>query len=160
MLIIVILIFSFIIMTLLGHLVHMAAHKPWSKIFYIAHRDHHNLQYPPSDLISDKYRSSGGNDTTIYFALIFSPLIIGNIVLTILGIIPIIFGIGFFLEMATISWLNVVIHDGVHLHQSFWHRFWFFERLQKLHNIHHQDQSKNFGIFYFVWDKLFGTYEE
>jgi sterol desaturase/sphingolipid hydroxylase (fatty acid hydroxylase superfamily) len=160
MFIIVILISAWIIMILLGHLAHMAFHQKWAGIFHQAHLNHHNIQYPPSDMLSEKYRNAGTDNTTIYFAIIFSPLIIGNILLTIFGIVPIIIGVGIFLEMLTVSLLNIFIHDALHITNGFWHRFKFFKNLQKLHFVHHIDQTKNFGIFNFFWDKAFGTYEE
>jgi sterol desaturase/sphingolipid hydroxylase (fatty acid hydroxylase superfamily) len=160
MLSIVILIVSLIVMTLLGHLVHMAVHSPKTGIFYKAHADHHFRQYPPNDLVSTKYRNAGANSTTIYFLFIFSPLIISVLFLTIFGVISTFLGIGLLIDMAIVSYFNSAIHDALHIEQSFWHRFWFFKRVQYLHNIHHFDTSKNFGIFYFFWDKLFGTYKE
>ncbi|MCL1663232.1 sterol desaturase family protein [Elizabethkingia ursingii] len=30
----------------------------------------------------------------------------------------------------------------------------------KFHNLHHMDESKNFGFYTSVWDRLFGTYKE
>jgi sterol desaturase/sphingolipid hydroxylase (fatty acid hydroxylase superfamily) len=161
MIIFVILIFGLIFMTLLGYVTHKAFHQPWSGIFFRAHTDHHNKQYPSSNMVSEVYRSSGNNNTTYYFAAIFSPLIIGNILLTIFGIISIFLGIGIFIEMGIVSYFNIILHDSFHLKNSFWHRFWFFDRLVKLHTIHHLDQQKNFSIFgLFIWDKIFNTYEE
>jgi sterol desaturase/sphingolipid hydroxylase (fatty acid hydroxylase superfamily) len=149
---------SFIFMTLLGYITHKIFHKKWSGRFYRAHFNHHYLQYPPEDLISDKYRDAGKDNTVYLFALCFSPFIIGNIILTILGIIPIILGVGIFIEMAVVSLLNSELHDAFHLTNSFWHKFWFFDNLKKLHFQHHFDQSKNYGIFSFMWDKIFRTY--
>ena len=138
----------------------MMFHKPWSKRFYNAHMNHHLKQYPPNDYVSDVYRSAGSDNTVYLFGLAFSPFIIGNIVLTILGVIPVVLGIGIFIEMAIVSFLNSSLHDSFHITKTFWHRFLFFERLKKIHYEHHIDMSKNYGIFMFSWDKIFGTYKD
>lgn len=157
---IAILILAFVFFTFLGYIVHRIFHSPWSGSFYKAHLNHHFLQYPPNDQVSDVYRDAGVDNTFWRFALWFSPLVIGNIVLTILGIIPIVLGVGVFIEMAAVSFINDRFHDSFHLTKTFWHRFWFFDRLQKLHALHHHRVDRNYGIFSFFWDKIFGTYIE
>jgi sterol desaturase/sphingolipid hydroxylase (fatty acid hydroxylase superfamily) len=156
----VILVLTFIFFTLLGYVVHRMFHQSWAGVFYRAHSNHHNQQYPPGDLVSDVYRDAGTDNTTLWMLAVFSPLILGNIVLTVAGIIPTFVGVGILVEMGVVSWLNESIHNSVHLTKSFWHRLWFFARLRRLHDQHHIDQGSNYGIFSFVWDKVFGTFRE
>jgi sterol desaturase/sphingolipid hydroxylase (fatty acid hydroxylase superfamily) len=157
---IVILFLTFVFLTFLGYSVHRMFHSPWSGRFYRSHKNHHFQQYPADNLVSDVYRDAGADNTFWLFFLCFSPFIISNIVLTILGIIPIILGVGIFIEMAIVSFINDRLHDSFHITKTFWHRFWFFDRLQKLHFLHHFDVNSNFGIFSFFWDRLFGTYQD
>jgi sterol desaturase/sphingolipid hydroxylase (fatty acid hydroxylase superfamily) len=145
--------------TFLGYIFHRMFHQPWSGKFYDAHMTHHTKLYPASDYTSDEYREPGKDNTVWLFLLAFSPLGIIVLSLMLFSVIPIAMGIGIILEMILIGFVNNNMHDGFHLRKSFWDRFKFFSHLRKLHYEHHVDMSKNYGIFYFMWDKLFGTFK-
>ncbi len=146
--------------TFLGYWTHRLFHKPISGPFYRAHINHHAVQYPPEDFTSDIYRSAGKDNSLWYFALAFSPLMI-------------IIALSYFL-LGTSLWTCVCIlgsmigtglvhdymHDGFHLNKSYWHYLPGFSRLIELHKVHHVDMSKNYGIFSFVFDKMFKTYQD
>jgi sterol desaturase/sphingolipid hydroxylase (fatty acid hydroxylase superfamily) len=153
-------ILTFIALTSLGYISHWAFHQRWSGRFYTSHMSHHLVLYPPSDFYSDKYRDAGKDNTSVLFFLIFLPLILGAIAITVLKIIPLLFGIIILVEMAAFGAANNVLHDAFHLRKTFWQRFWFFDKLVKLHIQHHKNMKKNFGILFFWPDKLFNTFKD
>jgi sterol desaturase/sphingolipid hydroxylase (fatty acid hydroxylase superfamily) len=110
-------------------------------------------------MFSKKYRSSGKDNSIILFGILFSPVVLGMLAMTIFHVVPMVLGILLLIEMAIVSILNATIHDDMHLFTSFWGRFWFFGELVYKHHIHHQNVSRNLGIFYFGWDKVFGSYQ-
>lgn len=150
--------FTLFVLTFLGYGFHWMFHQPWSGRFFKAHMNHHTKQYPPSDFYSDEYRDPGKDNTVWLFALVFSPIVLTMIALTVTGTVSLFMGLAILAEMGIIGWLNNSLHDSFHLRNSFWDKFPFFEKLRKLHFEHHVDMSKNFGIFSFIWDKIFGTY--
>lgn len=135
-------------------------HQPWSGRFNRAHLNHHLKQYPPTDFYSDKYRDPGNDSTFILFAIVFAPIVATTILLTIIGIINLFLGLSILVEMAIIGFLNDSMHDSFHLRHTFWHRFKFFDRLIRLHYNHHTNMRVNFGIFTFLFDRIFGTYND
>jgi len=153
-------IFTFALLTLLGYAFHAMFHKPWSGQFFKAHMNHHLKQYPPTDFYSDTYRYAGKDNTVVLFGLVFSPLVVTMIVLTATGAVSLFLGLSVLAEMGIIGWLNNSLHDSFHLRNTFWERFAFFERLKKLHFQHHVNMQSNYGIFSFVWDKIFRTYND
>ena len=155
-----VLMLTFIFLTFLGWLIHWSFHQSWSGVFYRKHYSHHFRQYPPMDLISDQYRSSGKDNSVWLFAICFSPIIGTALLLTIFGILPLLLGIMILIEMGVIAFLNDNLHDAFHLRKSFWMRFSYFERLRELHYLHHHNTQKNFGIFNFWFDRIFGTYNK
>lgn len=151
--------FVLVLGTFLGYIFHRMFHQEWSGRFYQAHMTHHLKLYPPTDYYSDEYRNPGKDNTVWLFAAVFSPLLVLILGLILTSVIPTLLGIMALIEMATIGWLNNSMHDGFHLKKSFWDRFGFYVNLRKLHFEHHVDMGKNYGIFSFMWDKLFGTYK-
>lgn len=156
----VVFIFTFAFLTWLGYAIHWAFHQKWSGIFYRKHFNHHFLQYPPTDLLSDTYRSPGKDNSVFLFAICFAPFVLTALLLTIFQVIPLGIGIMVFIEMAIIGFANDSLHDAFHIRKTFWSKFWFFKRLRRLHFLHHLDTQKNFGIFSFTWDRIFGSYNK
>lgn len=126
--------------------------------FYRAHMRHHIAEYPPSNFYSDEYRYPGKDNTTYLFAIVFAPIVLFFLGLILFKCIPIWVGAGIFLEMFIIGWLNNSLHDSFHLRKTFCHRFSWFDKLIKLHYNHHLNMDTNFGIFSFMFDRLFGTF--
>jgi len=154
------LIFVFVLLAFLGYVFHWAFHQRWSKRFYSSHMNHHLKQYPPSDFYSDRYRDPGSDNTAWLFALVFSPFVATIVVLTLISAVSLFLGLAILAEMAVIGWLNNSLHDSFHLRETFWHKFKFFNRLQKLHYQHHVNMRSNLGIFSFLWDKIFRTFND
>ena len=111
-------------------------------------------------MFSVKYRSSGKDNSIVLFGILFSPVVLGMLAMTIFHVVPMVLGILLLIEMGIVSVLNATIHDDMHLFESFWGRFWFFGELVYLHNIHHISTDKNLGIFYFGWDRVFGSFKK
>jgi hypothetical protein len=151
-------IFVLILGTFLGYIFHRMFHASWSGRFYKAHMTHHQKLYPANDFYSDSYRDPGKDNTFWLFLAAFTPLGIATALLMVFGVISISIGLVAIGTMSFIGFINNSLHDSFHLRKSFWHRFWFFDRLQKLHYIHHVDMTMNFGIFNFTWDKLLKTF--
>jgi sterol desaturase/sphingolipid hydroxylase (fatty acid hydroxylase superfamily) len=160
MIYLLILVIGFLTLTCLGYWAHYCFHKRWSGRLYNAHMSHHTRLYPKTDLVSENYRHAGKDNTVWLFAIVFSPFILGALLLTIFGILPLGIGVEILGLMVVVSYLNNALHDAYHLRNSFWHRLPFFERLRKLHFLHHNRMNSNFGIINFFWDRVFGTYRE
>ena len=154
-----ILLSEFLVLTFLGWFFHFCLHRKWSGQFYRSHQYHHSVLYPPNSFLSEEYREPKKDNSVILFAIVFAPFVIVQLLLTILQVIPLVLGIVMLVEMGIIAFLNNALHDSFHLYKSFWHKFWFFDKLQKLHLIHHQRQNTNYGIFNFWFDRIFRTYK-
>jgi sterol desaturase/sphingolipid hydroxylase (fatty acid hydroxylase superfamily) len=143
-----------------GYWSHRLFHNPISGPFYKAHMNHHTVQYPPEDFTSDVYRSAGKDNTLWYFALAFSPLMIMIVLSHFLLGVSLWTCACVIASMIATGLVHDYLHDGFHLNKSLWQYLPFFSRWQELHKIHHVDMSKNFGIFSFLFDKLFKTYQD
>ena len=51
------------------------------------------------------------------------------------------------------------LHKAYHIENHWLSRFAWFRKMLKLHDIHHY-QNTNYGICFFVMDRIFGTYSE
>lgn len=124
---------------------------------------HHLKMYPPEDYSSDVYRHAGNSSTPKYFALVALPVILAPIVLGILGILPLHLVLIVLAMEGLMGLLNDRVHDAFHINKHWMSRMpglrTLFARWNKLHYLHHVDMSKNYGIFTFHWDHLFGTYK-
>lgn len=112
---------------------------------------HHNVLYPKDDLVSDKYRNAGKNNSVYLFVL---PSLV------ILAI-PIYFHLWYLvIEMLLLGWMHNYFHDATHIRNHYLNRFSLFRRWKQLHFKHHLDTSKNYGIFFFLFDRIFGSFWE
>lgn len=120
---------------------------------------HHLKMYPPSNFSSDVYRGTGKDSSLIFFIIALIPLIILLIIIGLLiNYVPaMIAGI---VTLVLNGLLHNYIHDSFHINKSWVRRFSSFQRLEKLHYIHHANMRKNFGIFTFYWDRLFGSFKD
>lgn len=147
---------SFLITTFLGYWVHWALHQKWSGSFYEAHMNHHLKQYPALDFYSDTYRSAGKDNTVFLFLIIFSPILIG------LGLFSFFFspliGLSVLISLLFFGIIHNYYHDQFHIKKSIWRKFSLFIRLERLHMLHHINMNYNYGIIYFIWDKVFNTF--
>ena len=119
---------------------------------------HHLKLYPPWDYESDTYRDPGKDSTVFPFLILGAPLVLLPVVAGIFGIISVWISVALVFEILLIGFLNDFIHDSFHVKGHWVRRYWpGYERLNRLHFAHHVDMQKNFGIFIFAWDAIFGT---
>lgn len=149
---------TFVYGSLIGWFVHWVLHQRWSGPLYRAHMNHHIFQYPPDDLVSGVYRTSGTADST----LIFTPAVtlaffLYAAVLYALGTDAYVIG-GTALETLALGILHDSLHTGFHVKKSVWARWEIFAPLRDLHFVHHKRTNRNFGILFFGWDRLFRTF--
>ena len=160
----VITIITFIITSFLGWCVHYCMHQTWSLKFHTAHMNHHLTQYPPTDFLSDEYKSAGADSATIWFVIAFSPVFLMLAALMYYKILPVDMGIMILVAMSLTGTLFNYLHSQFHIKNTIWNRIplisILFKYLQDLHYIHHVDMTKNLGIIFFWWDKLFKTFHK
>lgn len=150
-------IIAFLVTTLFGQIVHWTLHQRWSGSLNKSHMTHHLALYPVSSYRSETYRDPGKDSTVKIFALAALPLLAAPILLCCLGKISVFLTLWALAEMLTLGWLHDSIHDSFHLYKTFWSKLPWYKGWAKLHYLHHVDMQKNFGIFTFFWDRVFGT---
>lgn len=152
------LILVFVLVSFFGYAVHWSLHQNWAGRWNLAHMTHHEVLYPPSDYYSETYRHAGKDNTFITFAIASLPLLAFPWVLYGLGVIGLPLTIIIALEMLLIGFLHDYLHMVFHLPSHWLNRFKAVQKWNKSHYVHHQNMQKNFGIFFFMWDRLFGTF--
>jgi sterol desaturase/sphingolipid hydroxylase (fatty acid hydroxylase superfamily) len=149
---------AYLLTSFLGYIIHWAIHRPWAGKAYRAHRAHHVDLYPPGKLISDTYRSAGQQSTVYTFVMAFAPLLLIPPVLWITGVFTFGMALSAVLAMGISGLLNDTIHDSYHVKDHWLGRVVpGYDRMRQLHFIHHVNMRKNYGIYSFVWDRIFGT---
>lgn len=90
-----------------------------------------------------------------YYAAVFVPISLGALWLLPLEMFIIHLGaLGFAI------WWHVYLHRQYHMRHTFWRRFAWFRRKQRLHVIHHRKPHKNYAIVEYCWDRLLGTFAD
>ena len=166
---------SGIVAELLGYLLHRLLHSGWIRWLSASHMKHHMLLYGPLqrqrpseyyiDATTD--RLAIGNIGVEWLAPTAVLLVIAGAILWALKVT--------FLHQAiffatVVGWSFVMfsyLHDRMHV-KNFWMernlilKAWF-RRSRQLHDVHHRMlndgglMDKNFGIGFFLFDRLFGT---
>lgn len=150
----------FVMITLFGYGMHWCLHQPFMGRFYRSHQVHHFKLYPPERFLSDHYLDPGPDNTFKIFVVFGSPLIILPVVLFFLHSIGLpVFG-ATLLSLAVFGFLNDYLHDAFHIRHSWLRKYGWFERLTDLHLQHHIRVQSNFGIYWFGWDRLWGTFQK
>lgn len=150
---------TYLLTSLLGYVVHWTIHQRWAGAAYKAHRAHHIDLYPPGRLISDTYLSAGKQSTVYTFLLAFAPLLLLPIVLCLAGVFTWGMALSAVLAMGAVGLLNDVIHDSFHVKGHWLGRIIpGYGRMRELHFVHHVNMKRNFGIYSFIWDRIFRTY--
>lgn len=52
---------------------------------------------------------------------------------------------------------HVYLHEQFHLEKSVLLKFRWFKKYKEIHRVHHEDQSRNFGVISFACDRIMGT---
>ena len=166
---------SIVVAELLGYLLHRLLHNGWIPWLSKSHMEHHMILYGPlqKQRPSEKYMDS----TTGKIALgniglewIAPSAVILAIVVTVLRLLRVpssdqAVSIGTILAWSFLMFSY--LHDRMHV-KNFWMernsilKAWF-RAARRLHDIHHRVlndrglMDKNFGIGFFLFDRLFGT---
>lgn len=149
---------SFMILSLFGYVLHRMLHQPYMGKFYRSHLVHHFKLYPPEHFSSLVYREPGKDNTVIVFLMFGAPLIVLPIVLCFWGVISWPVFVCASICLAVFGGLNNYLHDAFHLTEHWLLRYGWFKRLVALHYLHHVHVQSNYGIYWFGWDKVFGSY--
>lgn len=152
---------TFFVTNLLGYIIHRFLHQTWAGSFYHKHMTHHLILYPTYDYTSVKYRNAGKDNTVITFLLISIPLVILMIFLWLLNILSLAVVVTILLTIAILGFLHNFIHDAFHIEDHILNKIPIiknlFEKWNRIHYLHHYNLEKNYGIFFFAFDRLFGT---
>ena len=63
----------------------------------------------------------------------------------------------FLIESALIGGLNEYIHQAYHVSNHWLDRYSWFRSVRAKHWAHHLNLKRNYGIFWFGWDRIFRT---
>ena len=155
------LVLTYLFTTFFGYVVHWSLHQPWMGKLHTSHMAHHVELYPPEDFTSEVYRHPKNDNIVLVFGIASIPFVIIPIIVFILGIFPLSIFISIMSMMILQSFLHYYLHDAYHIKNHWLSKIPFvkdiFAKLYQLHYLHHLRMSKNFGIFVFHWDKVFGT---
>ncbi len=155
---------------LVGYFSHKLLHSGRIKFLYRLHMEHHITNYPPHDLRSATYRETkqpkilgAGPEWALPIGLTMLATAAAMLFFGVgWGVMVAFFGAAVLYALVAYSWL----HYQFHLEYP---RFfmlapprvsdWFF-RANDLHDAHHRNMKKNYGIGSYWLDKLFKTYGE
>lgn len=149
---------TFVVISLFGYWTHRWLHHTSSGALYRSHMAHHLKFYPPSDYMSiDEYRDPGNDNTAHIFLMLGLPLLAAPVVLLILHIIgwPVFITIG--VSTLIFGGAHDYLHDSFHVQNVWMRKHYWFEKLTWLHFLHHTHMQTNYGIYFFGWDRIFGT---
>lgn len=169
----VIFVLAIIYTELIGYVVHKflhEAHVPWLSDRHV--RDHHLTYYPPgSNMRTTEYEAPEassfidkvGFEWIVPIAVVTVPLLAIAIALGA----SVLYVTQFFLASLVWAWLGFsYMHNSFHI-KDFWmsNSYYmggflskWYKETRKLHDIHHNDMTINFGITFFWFDKLLETF--
>lgn len=140
-----------------GYVVHKALHHPLLGKIHETHDIHHKQMYPPEDyLVPGEYREVPNEAQPFkYYAAAAIPLIAAAFFF-----LPLTMATALTAELILVAWVNDWLHQKFHI-EGFWmERYTWFNELRDLHWHHHVDVRENLGIFFWLPDKILGTYSE
>jgi sterol desaturase/sphingolipid hydroxylase (fatty acid hydroxylase superfamily) len=153
------LVLGFIATNLFGFVVHWALHRKESKDFNQSHMTHHEKLYPPEDFFSDVYRDAGKDATPKFFVIAAIPMLLSVVFFWLIGVISLFVCVVVMLEMIGIGLIDNYLHDAFHIRNHWLNRVplvrTWYAKLVKYHYLHHCDMTRNYGIFNFMWDRIF-----
>lgn len=153
---------SFFVSGLFGYSLHRMLHQSWSGRFNKSHMTHHMVLYPPADFQSEIYREPGKDNTFTIFLVAASPLIIAPVILWLVGWLPLSLMITIYVVEGIFGFLNDYLHDSFHIIDHWLYKVpgigKLFKHWTDLHYQHHMEMQTNFGIFFFLFDRILGTF--
>jgi sterol desaturase/sphingolipid hydroxylase (fatty acid hydroxylase superfamily) len=143
---------TYYLAALVQMVLHMTlGHKRQGGPFFRAHLGNHHAIY--NRIFTSKSYIDEDESLTVYY---LSPIVICSALgfwllpmafaLTVLG--------SFFFSFAA----HVYVHVQYHLEDSVLERFKWFRQRKYLHQLHHEQPNRNFGVMEFIWDRVLGTY--
>lgn len=157
----ILLLVTTVVTTFFGYWAHKFLHLKLVARFSKSHEVHHDVLYPITDFKSDKYRSAGKDSTVIFFALASLPVLAIPCVLGLFGVLTLFQTVCVVACMLFIGWFHDYVHEAFHLNTHWFKKVPvvsnYFLKLEKMHYLHHVDDTKNFGILVFWWDQVFHT---
>lgn len=150
---------SLIAASFLGHTIHWVIHQRWSGPGFRGHMEHHLQRYPPNDLLSKSYRKARWYQTGTFLFLpgMITFVLAGSVFLSYLGC-----GWGelalFVIMLGAFGIINDYVHDATHVIGHPLECFAWFRNIREAHFVHHRDLKSNYGIVFYGWDKVFGSY--
>lgn len=150
---------SFVVISLFGYWTHRFLHSSMSGALYRSHMTHHLRLYPPSDYMSiDEYRDPGNDNTAHIFLMLGLPLLAVPVGLLLFHIIgwPVFITIA--ISTLIFGGLHNYLHDRFHIEKTWMRKYYWFQKLIWLHFIHHCEMGTNYGIYFFLFDRLFKTF--
>jgi sterol desaturase/sphingolipid hydroxylase (fatty acid hydroxylase superfamily) len=149
---------------LVGYVIHRALHAGVLGRFSELHNEHHFTIYPPNgSLRSEEYKhpertgilKKVGEEWVVPISIISIPLVA---ILLIVGV-PIQYLL-FSLAISLLwAWLGLAyMHKSFHLKHFWMDKSRWYKKVRRLHDIHHLEVTKNYGITFFGFDKIVGTF--
>jgi hypothetical protein len=117
------------------------------------HTTSHHSIYGPSRFESTTYSREEKSVSFTYL-----PIAMLHSALCLL-ILPVAYAVISIFVCAVTFVAHVYLHEQIHLTGSWLLRSSWFRKIKELHRIHHIDQSKNFGVLDFTWDRITGSYQ-
>jgi sterol desaturase/sphingolipid hydroxylase (fatty acid hydroxylase superfamily) len=139
--------FQTILHRLLGHWLHAG-------LIYRIHVFSHHRIYSGRNLRADSYSEK---EKDVSYTYLFPAIAVAAAAYLLLPLDL------FALHLATLacaSLLHVYIHIHYHLKDTWLSRFEWFTQRRRLHFIHHRDNTKNFALLEFWFDRLLGTFAD
>lgn len=158
MLVVLALVLSVFVGSFVGYFVHRAIHQEWTGPLHRGHMEHHLELYPKGRLTSDTYELKKWYHSG---PVLFTPAAVlviaaGGLVCWALGGSMVVFA-SFSGGLVAFGFLNDYVHDTFHLRKHWLQKHAFYRTLRRLHFMHHNDMTKNFGIVAMQWDDVFKT---
>lgn len=151
---------TFFFGNLLGYLVHVSLHYKWTGKLHRMHMKHHEELYPHYDYLSISYRNAGSSNSVYIFVPILTVIVFSLLfIFYLLGLNIWLIGL-IIVESIIIGWIHNYLHDQFHVTPNWLEKFNFFQKWRYFHYIHHINPKVNYGIFDFLWDKVFGTFQK
>lgn len=149
---------NFLFGTFVGWAAHWVLHQRWSGPFYKSHLTHHVKNYPPTRLATESYLESGKDDGLFFFIPVSLVAVIGYVaLLNWLSVSWWVYAL-FVVQGLLIGLVNEYTHKAYHIQDHWLNRYGWFKTMKAHHWRHHWNVRRNFGIFWFGWDRLFKTF--
>lgn len=149
--VVLVLVLGFLLFLLGHYLGHRFAHRPLMKIAYEAHAIGHHRLYAAERPETPAYVHARHHNVIDYMLGIPSCVLLFLLSPTWVFLVILAETL---LLWATVAWLHVAIHTSNH-----WvNRFSIVRTTKRLHLLHHDDMTVNFGFPIYPYDRLFGTF--